>query len=277
LPHDVASNGPPYLTGAGPLVMTGTTALLLVGLALPAVVGDHAADAIPVAPVAAPPGGTALVELFTSEGCSSCPPADELLERLVREADGSGRRVYGLSFHVDYWDRLGWRDPFSSAASTHRQEAYARRFELASLYTPQMIVNGAREFVGSRASVARAEIDASLSRPSDVTPRVSVTASGPEIRVRCAVPRSPRGSTLSVAWVQSRAVSSPDRGENGGRTLRHVNVVRDFQTVELRPGFDEVIRLKRRGVRDGEVIAWVQEANIGRVLGATAHPLRGAP
>src|SRR6186997_556038 len=99
--------------------------IALVALAAGAASQTHAAPA------------PAFVELFTSEGCSSCPPADALLERLVSEA--GGRRVYGLSFHVDYWDQLGWRDRFSNAAYTRRQREYARRFGLASLYTPQIV------------------------------------------------------------------------------------------------------------------------------------------
>src|SRR5439155_1000874 len=106
---------------------------------------DHGATA------GADSAGFALLELFTSEGCSSCPPADALLARLASEARRSGRRVYALSFHVDYWDRLGWKDRFSSAAFTQRQGDYARRFRLASLYTPQLVVNGAQEIVGSDA------------------------------------------------------------------------------------------------------------------------------
>jgi hypothetical protein len=243
-------------------------------LALAAGPAIRAGDSQRADSAAGPGKGIALVELFTSEGCSSCPPADALLGRLVSEPKESGRRVYGLSFHVDYWDRLGWRDRFSSAAFTSRQTEYAHRFGLRSLYTPQMVVNGGREFVGSNSSAVRAAIDESLSRPSEATPGISVTASGHDLYVRCTVAHSPPGATLNVAWVQARAVSSPDRGENGGRTLRHVNVVRDLRTVELRPNFDDVIRLNRPDAENGEVIAWVQEANVGPVLGADARPVR---
>ena len=221
--------------------------------------------------------GVALVELFTSEGCSSCPPADALLARLVHESEASGRRIYGLSLHVDYWDRFGWRDPFSSAAHTRRQGAYARRFGLKSIYTPEIVVDGDGECVGSNAGAVKALIDRSLSRPSEVTPELAGTASGQELRVRCNVPRAPQGATLNLAWVQSHAVSAPDAGENGGRTLEHVNVVRDLRTVALAPGFHDVIVLHRPGVEDGQVIGWVQAANAGRVLGAGAIAVRAGP
>jgi len=91
----------------------------------------------------------AVVELFTSEGCSSCPPADRILSRLTAETQRDHRRIYTLSFHVDYWDRLGWRDPYSSSANSDRQRQYAELMKLQSVYTPQMIVNGRIEFVGS--------------------------------------------------------------------------------------------------------------------------------
>ena len=221
--------------------------------------------------------GVALVELFTSEGCSSCPPADALLERLVHEAAASGRHVYGVSLHVDYWDRLGWRDRFSSAAVTHRQSQYARRFGLKSLYTPEVVVNGDGECVGSNSGAVEAQIDRALSRPSQVTPALSVTDSGQELRVRCDVPHAPQGATLNFAWVQSRAVSAPDAGENGGRTLRHANVVRDLKTVELGGSFHDVVVLHRPEPEDGEVIGWVQAANQGPVLGAEAVAVRAQP
>jgi len=233
-----------------------------------------------VAGAASPPGatpaapGVALVELFTSEGCSSCPPADALLERLVHEAEGSGRRVYGVSLHVDYWDQLGWRDRFSSAAVTRRQSQYARRFGLKSIYTPEVVVNGDGECVGSNAGAVQGQIDRALSHASQLTPGLSVSAEGQELRVRCDVPHPPRGATLNVAWVQSSAFSAPDAGENGGRTLRHVNVARDLKTVDLGAGFHDVIVLHRPELQDGEVIAWVQAANQGSVLGAGAVAVR---
>jgi hypothetical protein len=223
---------------------------------------------------AAHPPGVAVVELFTSEGCSSCPPADALLERLVHDAQSAGRPVYGLSMHVDYWDQLGWRDRFSSGAYTRRQSEYARRFSLKSIYTPEIVVNGDGECVGSNAGAVRAQIDRALSRPSEVAPELSVTATGQELRVRCSVPDAPKGATLNVAWAQSQAVSAPDAGENGGRSLRHANVVRDLRTVALTPGFHDVVVLHRPEVQDGEVIAWVQAASQGAVLGAGSVAVR---
>src|SRR5689334_14081460 len=99
----------------------------------------------------------ALVELFTSEGCSSCPPADRVLARLAAEARASGRRIFPLSFHVDYWNGLGWRDPWSTRTFTERQRNYARALGWRT-YTPQMVINGAEHFVGSDERHARESI-----------------------------------------------------------------------------------------------------------------------
>ena len=99
--------------------------------------------------MAAEGGGVAVVELFTSEGCSSCPPADDVLNALAADARTRHTRVFALAMHVDYWDSLGWPDPFASPAMTSRQQDYARSFGVRGLYTPQMVVGGAEEFTGS--------------------------------------------------------------------------------------------------------------------------------
>jgi len=169
--------------------------------------------------------GVAVVELFTSEGCSSCPPADKLL----RKMDAENKNVYVLSYHVDYWNRLGWKDPYSQAAFTARQQHYANRFALKSIYTPQVVVNGAEEFVGSdeprlRSSITERStvdhLDLQVKRTGAATLSISYTLSHPE------------PVFLHLALVQPQATTVVKRGENGGRTLHHVNVVRDFKTTE---------------------------------------------
>src|SRR6478752_4847234 len=106
-----------------------------------------------------------IVELFTSEGCSDCPPADTLLEKLIATQPIAGAEIIGLGQHVDYWDRLGWKDRFSSSALTARQQLYQTRFATDSIYTPQMVVDGRAEFVGSDASAARKAIERTLTAP----------------------------------------------------------------------------------------------------------------
>jgi len=223
----------------------------------------------PPTPASAVPG-FALLELFTSEGCSSCPPADALLAKLANERG----RVIALSFHVDYWDRLGWKDRFSSAAWTARQRAYAERFELSSLYTPQLVVNGSLQIVGSDAAGAERAVRAALANPARVAVAVEATARGNEVTARCRVASPPPHTVLQVAWVDAGESSSPDAGENRGRALHHVNVVRDLRTVPLEGPWDGEVKLRRPGPRSGSVIAWVQAADAGAVLGAVAADIR---
>jgi hypothetical protein len=115
--------------------------------------------------------GFAVLELFTSEGCSSCPPADELLAKIQKEAQG--KDIYLLAYHVDYWDRLGWKDVFSNADYSKRQEQYGRWFNSSQIYTPQLIVNGKAEFVGSNEAAIRNAISDQLSTKANVKPGTS--------------------------------------------------------------------------------------------------------
>jgi hypothetical protein len=219
--------------------------------------------------------GVALVELFTSEGCSSCPPADALLGRIAADAERGHLAVYALEFHVDYWDHLGWRDRFSSAAFTERQSSYAREFGLASLYTPQMVVNGEREFVGSNEAEALRAIRDGLARTDAVAITLSARPSAQAVVVDCAASGSPAKATLEIAWVDDQATSSPDGGENGGRTLHHVHVVRELQRVPLDAKHHASATLHPPDPGPGRVVAWLEAAEHGRVLGAEAsEPLR---
>ena len=214
--------------------------------------------------------GVVLIELFTSEGCSSCPPADKLLEELAADAKKNGSAVHCLSFHVDYWNRLGWKDPFSDPAFTQRQEAYAKSLRLRGLYTPQMIVNGSDEFVGSDRSLAAKSIKAALSGKTSITLDLKASADGKNIAVAYKLKEAPEGAVLCVAWVEAEATSHPDRGENQGEKLHHINIVRDLQTIELKAPFEGKVSLKRMDVKTGRVIAFVQEAKTGRVLGVAS-------
>jgi len=248
--------------------------MIRLGGLLLAMVGAASAQAVNAAPPPAPAShGVAVIELFTSEGCSSCPPADALLERFVGDAQRSGQPVYGLSFHVDYWDHLGWKDRYSSAAFSQRQSRYARRLGLGSLYTPQMIVNGTREFVGSNRAAADAAIREALANAAPARIRLSASVQGHDVAVKYSVEGAPAGAILEVVWVDAHAESAPSRGENQGRALRHANVVRDLRSAELNGGPAGTIRVTRPEARDGAVIAWVQAEPAGRVLGAAAEPV----
>ena len=175
-----------------------------------------------------------LVELFTSEGCSSCPPADALLMKLEQEQPVIGAEIIVLGEHVDYWDRLGWRDRFSSHEYTQRQNGYGDRFHLESVYTPQMVVDGSEQFVGNDSSRARQAIQHAGQTAKiglrlfsiavehhKVTGAVSLVASPTAL---------PRGD-LYAALVDPAVVTDVRSGENGGRQLKHVGVVRSLARI----------------------------------------------
>jgi len=204
---------------------------------------------------AAPPG-FAVVELFTSEGCSSCPPAD----RLLLELSQRGGSVYALEFHVDYWNSLGWRDPYSAAAYSDRQRAYAGG---GQVYTPQMIVNGTNAFVGSDRERAEAAITAGLS----TRPRVALTAQLAADRLTYRAPGAPKGANLCVAIVDAHRSTRVPRGENAGKTLEHARVVRAFTSAPL-AGVEGSIALPGKVPAGGAVVVFVQDG-AGEILGAT--------
>ncbi len=182
-----------------------------------------------------------LIELFTSQGCSSCPPADELLRTLSREPN-----VIALAFHVDYWNSLGWRDPFSSAEWSKRQGDYVRALGGSSAYTPQAIVGGRWQMVGSdRHAIRDAMVQAAKQK---YHARLSITADG-LLRAESETPL-----TLYVATVEDGLVTRVTRGENGGRTLHNDRVVRKLTRLGTVNGTFEQ-RLTERG----EVIAFLQD------------------
>ena len=201
-----------------------------------------------------------VVELFTSQGCSSCPPADALLAVLDKDPN-----VIVLSEHVDYWNHLGWRDPFSSSAHSARQQQYARRFGQDGPYTPQMVVDGQVQFVGSdarRARVAIAEAGALAGRA-----RVTVRREGDAVFVEAPALLVGSKAELWVGVLRAEGGAEVARGENAGRTLRHVGIVRTLVrggTVTRERGASY-----RVVVGGGErVVAFLQEPGLGGILGA---------
>lgn len=216
--------------------------------------------------------GFALVELFTSEGCSSCPPADELVARVQKEV--GDKPVYILAYHVDYWNRLGWKDVFSSADYSKRQNEYARWLNLSQVYTPQIVVNGKTEFVGSQEERLRSTIKSGLQGSDSVQLNLSVTLS---TNNTASVQYKVEGNTgsapnvISLALVQKQAVVKVERGENGGRTLAHAQIVRNLQTMPLNKNNGSATIALPAGVeaRGWEVIGFVQNTSNGAVLAAS--------
>jgi hypothetical protein len=231
-------------------------------------------------PRAAPPIPV-LVELFTSEGCSDCPPADTLLQKMI-DAPPAGVEIVGLGQHVDYWDRLGWKDRFSSAALTERQRLYATRFNNESIYTPQMVVDGRAEFVGSDATAARKAVERSLTMPHG-TVRIEMESSAAHLAVvvnASDLPRFDRGdhADFVVAITEDRLQSSVTRGENHGRTLNHAAVVRHLATIgeatDTSPSARAELTLAPDLHREHlKVVAFVQERRGRTILASAAVPL----
>ena len=219
-----------------------------------------------------------LVELFTSEGCSDCPPADALLERLDRSQPVSGAELIVLSEHVDYWDGSGWRDPYSSRDYTERQGAYAQQFGLGSVYTPQMVVDGRFQLVGSdeRGAITAIE-NATKAEKIPVTITLIRWESDGTAVLHVSTGQLPHFSATSsevlIAAADESDESHVERGENEGRTLKHVAVVRSLTRVGIIDGsgeFSQEVKVKlHRGGKGGNlrIVAIVQEAPAGRVLG----------
>jgi hypothetical protein len=221
-----------------------------------------------------------LVELFTSEGCSSCPPADSLLMRLGRTQPVHGANVIVLEEHVDYWDRLGWKDPFSSEAVTVRQGEYAGAFGGEQVYTPQMVVDGHAEFVGSSENEALRAI-----RAAGASPKPAVALSWtPDGQLSISIPaltNAAGGDATQVYLAVSENMLQSDvkRGENSGRALKHDGVARQLSVIGKMdsgaPGFSSKIsvRTQPEWIRANlRAVVFVQEKRSCRVLAAAQVP-----
>ena len=222
-----------------------------------------------------------VVELFTSEGCSDCPPADAVLANMIATPPVEGALVVGLGEHVDYWDRQGWKDRFSSAALTARQQMYGAHFRLDSVYTPQMIVDGRVQFVGSDGRTAGKAIAQALATPHAVV-QVAVDARNRNtIRASVNVAELPvlgRGdrADVVVAVTEDRLRSGVTAGENRGRTLTHAAVVRSMTTIGeagSAPLHADVAIAAEWKAEALKIVAFVQERRGRAILGAAATPL----
>jgi hypothetical protein len=214
--------------------------------------------------------GFAVLELFTSEGCSSCPPADNLLAKIQNEY--KDQPVYILAFHVDYWDRQGWKDVFSSPENTNRQQEYENRFNTGSIYTPQLVVNGKSEFVGSNEFKTRDAIKKALEAEYRTQLTIEPRRETDKLILKYQVSNGPKESCLLIAIVQKSATTNAERGENKGRTLSHVQIVRSFQSESLSSKNKDtaVVKLPQSFKSgDFEVIAFVQDINNGEISAVT--------
>jgi hypothetical protein len=254
-----------------------------------------AAGCVPVAAAGPPrPSNPILVELFTSQGCSSCPPADAFVRELPRL--GFGRdRVVPLTFHVDYWDDLGWKDPFAAPAFTERQRRYARSGTLTApdgaegiqgVYTPQMIVGGRVHFSGGRRELAQAELRRAEAAPPVATLLADAAVDGGGARATVTARLStPAGAETRRTWRLFVALSAKEartavkHGENTGETLAEAAIVRWLsEPIPLPTAPTEPIRVTVPRARDFdwnavEIAAFVQSTTTGDVVAARAVPI----
>lgn len=217
--------------------------------------------------------GFAVVELFTSEGCSSCPPADELLARLEKESQG--KPLYLLAFHVDYWDHQGWRDSFSQHIFSERQQQYASWLHLPNIYTPQMVINGGSEFVGSDVGGVTQAISKAFTQetPDNFSLQTKMAAQQMEVTWQLSSPQ--KNTRLLLALVQKNGQSNVRAGENAGRKLSHVQIVQSLTTVDIRKTTTALLPVPADfNTQNWELIGFIQKESNGQIIAATRADLQ---
>lgn len=215
----------------------------------------------------------AVVELFTSQGCSSCPAADAALVALDDTSEAAGRPVYAVSYHVDYWNRLGWKDPYSDARWTGRQRRYAKAWQSKRVYTPQAVVNGHDPLVGSKRDVLASAVQSALKVDAAASLSGRAMRKPTGVHVEISALGAPLGGEVFVVVVETNRVNEVPAGENAGSKATHRNVVRAMMKtdapggqglIEVPPGFDW---------SQADVFAWVSDPLTLRIVGATRLPL----
>ncbi|MEO6488604.1 MAG: DUF1223 domain-containing protein [Ferruginibacter sp.] len=217
--------------------------------------------------------GFVVMELFTSQGCSSCPPADALLGKYTLLDND---QIIPLAFHVDYWNRLGWKDPFSNSEYSKRQRDYAMLIDNSSVYTPQLIVNGEVEFVGSDA----AKISSAVDKAFKILPQLEIKITElikkeNKLITNFIIDKNLPNTTLNAALVQKTVTTNILKGENSGLKLTNYNVVRDFSTLHLVNSSSE-ISLRLPADYDHSkymVVLYIQEDASGKIIGAVQNSL----
>ncbi len=216
---------------------------------------------------AGPPARPVVVELYTSQGCSSCPPADALLGQLAGRND-----VLALSLPITYWDMLGWTDTFASKANTARQKAYAALMGRGGVYTPQMIIDGMDDVVGSRVPAVNQAISAREADMADVPVTLKLTPDEVHVSIAAAKDKAKRDATIWLFRIRPQATVKIGAGENSGRTVTYRNIVRAVEAVGIWKGQAVSLDLPREamGGQAGEGVAVVvQSRGYGRIIGAT--------
>ena len=227
-----------------------------------------------------------IIELFTSQGCSSCPPADNLLQTLTRNQPVNGAVIIPLSEHVDYWNRLGWQDPFSSKQFSDRQRQYSEILGTQNIYTPMMIVDGVHAFVGSRNTAAREAVVSALEQPkAKLMFKTEISKPGNILRIRGQATALPANTSLPEAWVaitENFIHTEITHGENAFRTLTHTGVVKKLQKISfLRTSKNGTYQINGQTLLNSDclqkqmrVVVFLQVPANGRILGAAQYPLK---
>lgn len=217
-------------------------------------------------PVTQGGNGFVVAELFTSEGCSSCPPADKLVEKI--QSENQGKPIYILAFHVDYWDRQGWKDRFSDPAYTERQRRYADWLRLETVYTPQLVINGQSEFVGSDEHSIVKAITKRLEQSHRTTLMLSASVEGDKLQVNYQA-GGEKNAELVLAMVQRSASSEVKAGENAGKQLSHVQIVRRLVYQDVNNPKSITLHLPSDyAVKGWELIGFIQHKKDGRITAA---------
>jgi len=212
--------------------------------------------------------GFAVLELFTSEGCSSCPPADQLMGEIEKQY--KDQPVYILAYHVDYWNNLGWKDKFSSVENSKRQQQYSQTLR-SQVYTPQLVVNGKKEFVGSDRNAVESAIQTALFNTNNAKVDLSAKVSEKEINVNFKTAETHSQNKLLVTLVEKKSSTNVQKGENEGRHLIHWQIVHQQNQISLKNSTEGTTSFKipeNFNANDWEIIGMIQNVKSGEILGS---------
>jgi len=217
--------------------------------------------------------GFAVLELFTSEGCSSCPPADQLMGEIEKQY--KDQPVYILAYHVDYWNNLGWKDKFSNIENSKRQQQYAKILR-SQVYTPQLIVNGKKEFIGSDRDAVENAIQTALLNDNNAKIDLSAKVSEKEINVNFKVQENNPQNKLLITLVEKKSSTNVQKGENEGRHLVHWQIVHQQNQISLKNSPEGTTSFKlpaNFNTNDWEIIGMIQNVKSGVILGSAEASL----
>lgn len=251
-------------------VLAGFFACSFQGDAAIADVPQSKSDA-PIEPLKTDKKMPVLVELFTSEGCSSCPPADVNLASLEREQPVAEAEVITLALHVDYWNSLSWKDEYSSPVFSRRQQLYSQALKLDSNYTPQMVVDGRTEFVGSDAAKTRKAILEAVKSPKAT---VGIEMAADKYKVKISNAPAHENATIFLAVTEDNLASNVRGGENSGRKLEHTSVVRELKSLGMLASeqksleFESALQLQPHWKEENlKIVVFVQENASRKIFG----------